>query len=64
LHKESLERRENREIIEKNLSEALNVPLRVSFMLSADAKPRPEDSGNTFIRSVMDVFGGRVVKED
>ena len=64
LHKESLERRENREIIEKNLTEALNVPLRVSFMLSADAKPRPEDSGNTFIRSVMDVFGGRVVKED
>ncbi len=64
LHKESLERRENREIIEKNLTEALNVPLRVSFILSADAKPRPDDSGNTFIRSVMDVFGGRVVKED
>ncbi|MDD4982213.1 MAG: hypothetical protein PHS12_05625, partial [Candidatus Omnitrophica bacterium] len=64
LHKESLERRENREMIEKNLTEALNVPLRVSFVLSADAKPRLDDSGNTFIRSVMDVFGGRVVKED
>jgi DNA polymerase-3 subunit gamma/tau len=64
LHKESLERRENREMIEKNLTEALNVPLRVSFVLSADAKPKPDDSGNTFIRSVMDVFGGRIVKGD
>ena len=64
LHKESLERRENREIIEKNLAEALNVPLRVSFVLSSEAKPKEDDSGNTFIRSVMDVFGGRIVKED
>jgi len=64
LHKESLERKENKEIIEKNLAEALNAPLRVSFVLSAEAKPKADDSGNTFIRSVMDVFGGRVVKED
>jgi DNA polymerase-3 subunit gamma/tau len=64
LHKESLERRENKEIIEKNLAEALNTPLRVSFILSAETKPKSDDSGNTFIRSVMDVFGGRVVKEE
>jgi DNA polymerase-3 subunit gamma/tau len=64
LHKESLEKRENREIIEKNLAEALNMPLRVSFILSAETKPKGDDSGNTFIRSVMDVFGGRVVKEE
>jgi len=64
LHKESLERRENRELIENNLTEAFNLPLRVSFVLSAEAKPKQDDSGNTFIRSVMDVFGGRVVKEE
>jgi len=64
LHKESLERRENKEIIEKNLAEALNTPLRVSFILSTETKPRGDDLGNTFIRSVMDVFGGRVVKEE
>ena len=64
LHKESLEKRENKEIIEKNLSEALNAPLRVSFILSAETKAKAEDSGNTFIRSVMDVFGGRIVKEE
>ncbi len=64
LHKESLERKENREIIEKNLTEALNTPLRVSFILSAETKARSDDSGNSFIRSVMDTFGGRVIKED
>jgi len=64
LHKESLERRENKEIVEKNIAEILNVPLRVSFILSAQASPKPEDSGSHFIRSVMDVFGGRVVKEE
>jgi len=64
LHKESLERRENKEIIEKNLAEALNTPLRISFILSTETKPKGDDSGNTFIRSVMDVFGGRVVKEE
>ncbi len=64
LHKESLEKRENREMIEKNLTEFLNTPLRVSFILSSETKPKSDDSGNAFIRSVMDVFGGRVVKEE
>ncbi|PIP18689.1 MAG: DNA polymerase III subunit gamma/tau [Candidatus Omnitrophica bacterium CG08_land_8_20_14_0_20_41_16] len=64
LYKESLEKRENREIIEKNLTQALNTPLRINFILSAETKPKADDSGNTFIRSVMDVFGGRVVKKD
>ncbi|MBN2831558.1 MAG: DNA polymerase III subunit gamma/tau, partial [Candidatus Omnitrophica bacterium] len=64
LHKESLERRENKEIIEQNLALALKTPLKVNFILSAEAKPKADDPGNTFIRSVMDVFGGRVVKED
>jgi len=63
LHKESLERRENREIVEKNISDALNVPLRVNFILSAESRPKGEESGGNFIRSVMDVFGGRIVKE-
>jgi len=64
LHKDSLERRENKELVEKSLAKELNTPLRVSFILSKEAKPKAEDTGNTFIRSVMDVFGGRIVKED
>jgi DNA polymerase-3 subunit gamma/tau len=63
LHKDSLEKRENREIIEKSLAEALNASLRVSFVLSADTKVESEALDNTFVRTVMDVFGGRVIRE-
>ena len=64
-YKESLERKENREIVERNLASILNTRLRVTFVFhSEDLKNKPEDSGGSFIRSVMDVFGGRVVKEE
>ncbi len=64
LHKESLERRENREIVEKNISQALNSPLRVSFVVSCESRQENAEEGGGFIKSVMDVFGGRIVKED
>jgi len=64
LHKESLERRENREIVEKNISQALNSPLRVSFVVSCESRQENAEEGGSFIKSVMDVFGGRIVKED
>ena len=64
LHKESLERRENKEIIEKGLFEALNAPLRVSFILSAESKPKNMEQGGHFIQSIMDTFHGRIIKEN
>jgi DNA polymerase-3 subunit gamma/tau len=63
LHKESLERRENREIIEKSLFEALNTHLRVSFILSAEAKPASPEQGGHFVQSILDTFHGRLIKE-
>jgi DNA polymerase III subunit gamma/tau len=64
-YKESLERKETREIVERNLANILNTRLRIGFVFhSEDAKNKPEDSGGSFIRSVIDVFGGRVVKEE
>ncbi|MDD5196393.1 MAG: DNA polymerase III subunit gamma/tau [Candidatus Omnitrophica bacterium] len=63
LHKESLEKRENKEIIEKSLLEALSTPLRVSFILSAESKPKDaEQPGGHFIQSVLDTFHGRLIK--
>jgi len=64
LHKESLERRENKEIIEQGFLEALNTPLRVSFILSAESKPKDAEQGGHFIQSVMETFQGRVIKEN
>lgn len=63
LYKESLEKKANREIIEKNISQALNTPLRVSFVLSSEVRSKVDDPGTGFIKSVMDVFGGRIIKE-
>jgi len=65
LHKESLEKKENKEIIEKGLFEALSTPLRVSFILSAEANPKgQEQPGGHFIQSVLETFHGRLIKEN
>jgi len=63
LHKESLEKRENKEIIEQSFLEALNAPLRVSFILSAEAKPKDAEQGGHFVQSILDTFHGRLIKE-
>jgi DNA polymerase-3 subunit gamma/tau len=64
LHKESLERRENKEIIEKCISELFNTNLRLNFILSQDLKHKPDNENIPFIRSALDVFKGRVIKEE
>ncbi len=53
LHKEALEGRENKEIIENSLFEALNTRLRVSFILSAEAKPKDVQEGGQDRKSVV-----------
>jgi len=63
LHKESLERRENKEIVEKSLFEALNTRLRVSFILSAETRAREAEQGGHFVQSILDTFHGRLIKE-
>lgn len=64
LHKESLDKKENRALIEKNISEFFNVDLRVNFVFSQE-EHRHNDSNedDNFIKSALDVFSGRVIKE-
>ncbi|MCX5703650.1 MAG: DNA polymerase III subunit gamma/tau [Candidatus Omnitrophica bacterium] len=64
LHKESLERKENKAIIEKSLAELFNTNLRVNFILSQDSKPRVDNGNNPFIKTALDMFGGRVIREE
>ena len=64
LHKESLDRKENKAIVEKAASELCNAELRVNFILSAEMKQNREARSNPFIKSALEMFGGRVVKED
>lgn len=64
LHKESLERKENRAIIEKALSESLNSELRVNFILSKESLHKDESQHSPFIKSALDAFKGRVIREE
>ncbi len=64
LHKETLEKRENKAMVEKCASELFNTNLRMNFILSQDHK-RKDDSENTpFLKSALDMFNGRVIKEE
>ena len=63
LHKESLDRKENKTMVEKAVSELCNVDLRVNFILVAEMKQNTDVRSNPFVKSALEMFGGRVVKE-
>ncbi|MFA5356255.1 MAG: DNA polymerase III subunit gamma/tau [Candidatus Omnitrophota bacterium] len=64
LHKEALEGKENKAIIEKTISGILNTSLRVNFALSGDIEQKDSHKSDAFIRSALDAFNGRVIKEE
>ena len=64
LHKESLEQKANRDIIEKILADSLQTDLRVNFVLSKEAaQPKDNADSNPMIKSALDAFGGRIIRE-
>jgi DNA polymerase-3 subunit gamma/tau len=62
LHKESLERKDVLALIEKTFLEILRVPLKAHFILSDEVK-REAQEGHAFIKSALDMFNGRVIRE-
>jgi len=63
LHKESLERKENKAIIEKIASELLNTNLRVNFILSQEIAQKVDSQDSSFIKSALAAFKARVIRE-
>lgn len=63
LHKESLDKKENKAMIEKAASELCNTDLRLNFILVAELKRDTDARSNPFIRSAIEMFGGRVIRE-
>jgi len=63
LHKESLETRGNREFIEKTMAEILHAHVKVNFILSEEIQ-EPQDDNPPFIKSALDAFKARVIKEN
>ncbi|MBI4982156.1 MAG: DNA polymerase III subunit gamma/tau [Candidatus Omnitrophica bacterium] len=64
LHKESLESKDNRVIIEKAFFDVLKVSLRINFNLSEEVIREEQGMDHPFVKSALDMFNGRVVKED
>jgi DNA polymerase-3 subunit gamma/tau len=64
LHKESLDRQENKAIIEKTISGLFNAKIRVNFILSDETSDKKEDNeDNPSLKSALQMFKGRVIKE-
>jgi len=63
LHKESLERKENKAIIERIIAGLLNVNIRVSFILSKEMAKSDDAQDNPALKSALEAFKARVIKE-
>lgn len=63
LHKESLEIKENRMLIEKAVSDIMKNNLRVNFILSKENAAAPVIQDSPFIKNALETFNGRVIKE-
>jgi DNA polymerase-3 subunit gamma/tau len=59
LHKESLEKKENKAMIEKVLFDSLQADIKTKFILSEQVAEKED----TFLKSALQAFGGRVIKE-
>ena len=63
LHKESLDKKDNKDLIEKIIFELTKVNLNLNFILVTEMQLDNDTRSNPVIKSAMDMFGGRVVKE-
>ncbi len=63
LHKDTLDKKDNKDLIEKIIFELTQVNLRLNFILVAEMQQDSDTRSNPVIKSAMDMFGGRVVKE-
>lgn len=63
LHKETLESKENRALIEKILSESLGSHIRVNFALSKEVQGKHTHDADPFLKSALQAFNGRVIRE-
>lgn len=63
LHKESLEAKENRSMIEKVIADLLSAAVRVHFVLSEALQHKEDSREHPLIKSALEMFGGRVIKE-
>lgn len=61
LHKESLERKENKALIEKTLCELFNARMKIHFILTKEEMHKDESESNPFLKSALEAFKGRIL---
>jgi DNA polymerase-3 subunit gamma/tau len=64
LHKETLEKKENKAIIENNACELLNTNLKINFVLSKEENKSEGPEEHRSVRSALEMFNGRLIKEE
>lgn len=60
-HKESLEHKDNTQLIQQSLKEIFNTDIKVLFVVSEDEKEKKHSDGEPFIKSTLDTFKGKVI---
>lgn len=63
LYKETLEKKENREMVEKAIAETLHEPLKVHFVLSQEEKAHDGAVDHPVVQSALDMFNARLIRE-
>jgi DNA polymerase-3 subunit gamma/tau len=63
LHKEALERKENKSIVEKAASELLKTHIRFTFILSKDEVNKDRSEAPPIMKAILDTFNARTIKE-
>lgn len=63
LNKEILEEKENKEIVEKNIKQLLNCDIKLNFVLSTQEKHTDVLNSNPAVKSITQMFNGKVIKE-
>ncbi|MCG8430961.1 MAG: DNA polymerase III subunit gamma/tau [Candidatus Omnitrophica bacterium] len=64
LHKEALEDKDNRVLIEKSIEEIAQASMRVNFVLTQEERPSSDADDHPFVKSALNTFGGRILKEE
>ncbi|MFA5116211.1 MAG: DNA polymerase III subunit gamma/tau [Candidatus Omnitrophota bacterium] len=59
LHKEALEMKDNKAILEKTISQVMNATIRLNLILTKEEARREEIQATPFIKSALDAFNAR-----
>ncbi|MDD4908926.1 MAG: hypothetical protein PHJ00_07700, partial [Candidatus Omnitrophica bacterium] len=58
-HKEALEMKDNKAILEKTISQVMNATIRLNLILTKEEARREEIQATPFIKSALDAFNAR-----